>query len=115
MEVDGSLNLRSNSMGDVGMSGRLARLFERLCKLSAAEFENLLHPVFQEASFEYLRVSLSKNKRSMRNQVSSFLSHPSTIPQDELTLIVAGGVLGALAGFVQMSLGYLGCDELCTA
>ena len=28
-------------------------------------------------------------------------------------LIVAGGVLGALAGFVQMSLGYLGC-ELCS-
>lgn len=50
-------------------------LFERLCKLSAAEFENLLHPVFQE---------------------------------DELTLIVAGGVLGALAGFVQMSLGWGG-------
>lgn len=26
-----------------------ARLFQRLCKLSAPEFENLLHPVFQEA------------------------------------------------------------------
>lgn len=50
-------------------------LFQRLCKLSAPEFENLLHPVFQE---------------------------------DELTLIVAGGVLGALAGFLQMSLGWGG-------
>ena len=27
-------------------------------------------------------------------------------PQDELTLIVAGGVLGAFAGFLQMSLGW---------
>ena len=27
----------------------LARLFQRLCKLTAPEFENLLHPVFQEA------------------------------------------------------------------
>ena len=49
VQVDGSSLdlLRSNSIG-----GCLARLFERLCKLSAAEFENLLHPVFQEASFE---------------------------------------------------------------
>ncbi|CAK9101578.1 unnamed protein product [Durusdinium trenchii] len=50
-------------------------LFQRLCKLTAPEFENLLHPVFQE---------------------------------DELTLIVAGGVLGAFAGFLQMSLGWGG-------
>jgi len=50
-------------------------LFKRLCMLSAPEFENLLHPVFQE---------------------------------DELTLIVAGGVLGAAAGFLQMSLGWGG-------
>jgi len=50
-------------------------LFKRLCMLSAPEFENLLHPVFQE---------------------------------DELTLIVAGGVLGAAAGFLQMTLGWGG-------
>lgn len=47
----------------------------RLRALSAAEFENLLHPVFQE---------------------------------DELTLILAGGVLGALAGAVQMAFGWGG-------
>lgn len=50
-------------------------LNERLCKLSAAEFENLLHPVFAE---------------------------------DELTLIFAGGVLGAAAGALQMIFGWGG-------
>ncbi|CAJ1423201.1 unnamed protein product, partial [Effrenium voratum] len=50
-------------------------LFKRLCKLTSPEFENLLHPVFQE---------------------------------DELTLIVAGGVLGAAAGFLQMTCGWGG-------
>jgi len=50
-------------------------LVVRLKALSAAEFENLLHPVFQE---------------------------------DELTLILAGGVLGALAGAVQMFCGWGG-------
>lgn len=47
----------------------------RLCKLSSAEFENLLHPVFEE---------------------------------DEFTLIVAGGVLGAAAGALQMFFGWGG-------
>lgn len=47
----------------------------RLKALSAAEFENLLHPVFEE---------------------------------DELTLIVAGGVLGAAAGAIQMACGWSG-------
>jgi len=47
----------------------------RLKALSSAEFENLLHPVFQE---------------------------------DELTLIIAGGILGALAGAIQMAFGWGG-------
>jgi len=50
-------------------------LVERLKVLSSAEFENLLHPVFQE---------------------------------DETTLILAGGVLGAAAGFAQLTLGLAG-------
>mmetsp|Transcript_35089 Transcript_35089/g.107897 ORF Transcript_35089/g.107897 Transcript_35089/m.107897 type:complete len:571 (+) Transcript_35089:2-1714(+) len=47
----------------------------RLRALSSQEFENLLHPVFQE---------------------------------DEVILIVAGGVLGAAAGFLQMAFGWGG-------
>jgi len=50
-------------------------LNERLCLLSSAEFENLLHPVFQE---------------------------------DELTLVLAGGVLGAVAGAFQAFMGWAG-------
>jgi len=64
--VDGTLNLQ-------------ATLNKRLCKLSSAEFENLLHPVFEE---------------------------------DELTLIVAGGVLGAAAGALQMAFGWGGPSQL---
>ena len=43
-------------------------LVHRMSRLSSAEFEQVLHPVFQE---------------------------------DELTLIIAGGVLGALSGMLQ--------------
>lgn len=50
-------------------------LAKRLKSLTSAEFENLLHPVFQE---------------------------------DELTLIIAGGVLGAAAGALQMFFGWGG-------
>jgi len=50
-------------------------LNERLCQLSCAEFENLLHPVFEE---------------------------------DEIILIIAGGVLGAAAGAVQCFCGWGG-------
>ena len=50
-------------------------LSERLKKLSPLEFEDLLHPVFQE---------------------------------DEILLIAAGGVLGALAGLGQTQLGWGG-------
>lgn len=50
-------------------------LNERLQSLSCAEFENLLHPVFQE---------------------------------DELTLIIAGGVLGFAAGLAQQAGGWGG-------
>jgi len=46
-----------------------ATLIERMNKLTPVEFEQVLHPIFQE---------------------------------DELTLIIAGGVLGALAGVLQM-------------
>ena len=46
-----------------------ATLIERMNQLTPVEFEQVLHPIFQE---------------------------------DELTLIIAGGVLGALAGVLQM-------------
>lgn len=49
--------------------GLKATLTERMNRLSPAEFEQVLHPVFQ---------------------------------QDEITLIIAGGVLGALAGWLQV-------------
>eukprot|EP00931_Biecheleriopsis_adriatica_P087220 TRINITY_DN61721_c0_g1_i1.p1 TRINITY_DN61721_c0_g1~~TRINITY_DN61721_c0_g1_i1.p1 ORF type:complete len:561 (+),score=93.22 TRINITY_DN61721_c0_g1_i1:105-1787(+) len=58
-----------------GKLGLQKTLNERLCKLSSPEFENLLHPVFEE---------------------------------DEIILIVAGGVLGAAAGFFQMAFGWGG-------
>lgn len=48
-----------------------ATLVERMNRLTAAEFEQVLHPIFQE---------------------------------DELTLVVAGAVLGAIAGGLQMAL-----------
>jgi len=51
--------------------GLKATLVERMNRLSPAEFEQVLHPIFQE---------------------------------DELTLIIAGGVLGALAGLLQVAL-----------
>jgi len=58
-----------------GALGLQHTLNDRLCKLSFAEFEDLLHPVFEE---------------------------------DEMILIVAGGVLGAAAGAIQMALGWGG-------
>ena len=54
-------------------------LCERLKALSPAEFEDLLHPVFQE---------------------------------DEIILIIVGGVLGAAAGVVQMRFGWGGPEAV---
>lgn len=45
-----------------------ATLVERMARLTPAEFDQVLHPIFQE---------------------------------DELTLVIAGGVLGALSGALQ--------------
>lgn len=103
VQVDGSSLdlLRSNSIGDAwpgysrGFASCLQQSSRIYCTLSSK------------------RPALSKKNKRPKFPFASF--RDSTIPpsEDELTLIVAGGVLGALAGFVQMSLGYLGCDELC--